>query len=444
MMFDPATATEDEILDLGRSLVGKRLGQLGSILPALPAGRSRGQAGLAVEAFFGIPPNSDARADFTGAGIELKVVPMKRSGRGLTPKERTVISMIDFEDLVLQTWQTAKVRGKLKILFVFFEHLPGRPKSDFPILKILLWEPDATTERFLHADWERAKRKVRLGKAHELSESDGRLMGPCTKGMDGSRRRSQPFSDIPAKPRAFALKPSFTGEIYRSTNGRPEESLVENLSLSRLDRFEAELLARFTQFAGKRVGDAAVELNMPISESKGFAANVVRRAFGAHDPRGRLKEFAEMGLTLRISRVSPDLTPYESLSFPAFAYRELLEETWEDSDLLSRVEYMLLVPIHGPRKGTPQPDCVLGTPVFWRPTSDDLELIRREWEIYRVEIEKGKANELTPASETIAVHVRPHGRDKQDTDDAPVIGPVVKKSFWLNRPFVRSILRGER
>ena len=58
---------------------------------------------------------------------------MRRTGRGLGIKERTVISMIDFHDIVLQTWDTAKVRGKLRILFVFFEHLDARPKDDFPI-----------------------------------------------------------------------------------------------------------------------------------------------------------------------------------------------------------------------------------------------------------------------------------------------------------------------
>ena len=54
------------------------------------------------------------------------------------------------------------------------------------------------------------------------------------------------------------------------------------------------------------------------------------------------------------------------------------------------------------------------------------------------------ADRLTPASETVAIHVRPHARNASDTDDAPGVGPLVKKSFWLNQPFVQSILRGER
>ena len=151
-----------------------------------------------------------------------------------------------------------------------------------------------------------------------------------------------------------------------------------------------------------------------------------------------------MGLTPRVTRVADDLMPYEATSFPAFRYRDVLEETWEDSDLLSRVEYMLFLPVSGRTKATPQGDCTFGLPRFWRPSAADLELIRKEWELYRIEIERGLADRLTPASETVAIHVRPHGRDAQDTDDAPGVGPLVKKSFWLNRSFVAQILRRER
>ena len=123
--------------------------------------------------------------DFPGAGIELKAVPLRLTGRGLGVKERTVISIIDYMALPGQTWTTASVRKKLKILFVFFEHIDEKPKSMFPIREILLWEPDARTDALLRADWERVFAKVRQGRAHELSESDGSLMGPCTKSATG-------------------------------------------------------------------------------------------------------------------------------------------------------------------------------------------------------------------------------------------------------------------
>jgi hypothetical protein len=65
----------------------------------------------------------------------------------------------------------------------------------------------------------------------------------------------------------------------------------------------------------------------------------------------------------------------------------------------------------------------------------------REWMMFRQEVEAGKALTLTPASRTEYIHVRPKGRTGLDTDPAPVVGPVVKKCFWLNRRFVARIMR---
>lgn len=441
--FDYRSADAASIMARANRLVGRTLGDIGGDFAAVEATRGKGEVGAAVERYFGIPPNSRQEADFPGAGIELKVVPMTRAARGFTAKERTVISMIDYGDLALQTWDTATVRHKLHILFVFFEHLGGRPKTEFPVRKVLMWRPEGHVESFIQADWERVRTKVLQGLADQLAESDGRIMGPCTKGPNAAAVRRQPFGSALAKSRAFALKPAFTSELFHG-GADDDESLIDNLNLKRVDTFETQLLRRFAQHIGRPVGEIGNGLGVPPSDAKNYAATVVRRTLGAKNGRARIAEFEETGLTLRMTRVDDGLLPYEALSFPAFRYRELLEEEWADSDLLRRVEYMLLVPVHGRTKTTPQAECRLGRPVFWRPSAADLETIRTEWELYRIEIERGLGNQLTGASETVAIHVRPHGRDSRDTDDAPVVGPVVKKSFWLNRTFVRSILRGER
>lgn len=440
--FDYRTASEEEILVEAAELEGRLLGSIpGAHFTAATGGKGRAEAGHAIESHFGIPKNPSPLPDFPGAGIELKAVPLRLTGRGLGVKERTVVSIIDYMALPEQTWTTASVRKKLKILFVFFEHIDEQPKSMFPIREILLWEPDARIDALLRADWERVFAKVRQGRAHELSESDGSIMGPCTKSATGLSRRPQPFSDQLAKPRAWALKPSFTWSLFQEiAKPTPAESLLEDLGLNAAEEFEVRLLDRFSPFVGRTIEDVGAELNVPPSDAKSYSASVVRRIFGATAFRTRILEFEEMGLTPRITRVRDDLLPYESLSFPAFRYHSLLEETWEDSDLLARIEYMLLVPVHGVTKSTPQKDCTLGVPVFWRPSATELDLIRREWEIFRVEIRDGRADQLSPASQTQAIHVRPHSRDSRDTDDAPIVGPVIKKSFWLNRPFVRDIL----
>ena len=379
--FDYSTASEEEILAKAAGLEGRLLGSISGELASQQrrAPRVELEVGHPIERHFGIPPNSSPLPDFPGAAIELKAVPLRRTGRGLGVKERTVVSIIDYMTLPEQTWSTASVRKKLRILFVFFEHLDDTPKQLFPIRAVLQWEPDDRTNALLRADWERVFAKVRQAKAHELSESDGAIMGPCTKGATGASLRRQPFGTIKAKPRAWALKPSYTWQLYQAiTKPMPAESLLEDLGLTAAEQFEARLLDRFFPFVGRTIEDVGAELAAPPSDAKSYSAAVVRRIFGAGDFLNQDSvEFEEMGLTPRITRIRDDLMPYEvNLPFPAFRYRPLLEETWEDSDLLARIEYMLLVPVHGPTKTTPEKDCTLGTPVFGRPSAGELDLIR--------------------------------------------------------------------
>ena len=178
--FDYRTAKQEAILARASLLEGRLLGDIaGASFTATEAKRGKGEVGAAIERFFGIRPNSRQEADFPGAGIELKVVPMRRTGRGVRVKERTVISMIDFDELVFETWDTASIRHKLKIPCSFSSStwpISRSPRSQSRA--ILYWEPDVSTNDFIRDDWVRILTKVRHGLAHQLSESDGRIIGP--------------------------------------------------------------------------------------------------------------------------------------------------------------------------------------------------------------------------------------------------------------------------
>lgn len=444
--FDYRSATEEDILRFGNFLRGMKVGEIPGIGPFVDSAvKGKGEVGRAVEHYFGMPQNSISDADFPAAGIELKVVPLLRSSKGMRAKERTVISMINYLRLVEEEWPTAHVRKKLAILFVFVEHLKHKSKREFPVRAVHLWRPSSDHEGFIKRDWERVREKVAGGRAHLLSEGDGAFLGPCTKGADSTKRVPQPVKTLSAdaKPRAWALKPAFTTALYRELVGSTGamESLMSNLGVTKIDDFESALAERFAPFVGQTLGRSAEQLGVAISPGKGFVGDVVRRALGAKTAKARIKEFEEMGIDVKATRVSPSGRPYESMSFPAFRYADLLEETWEDSDLLSRLEGGLLIcPVIGERKEAPPENCVFGQPILWKPTYEELEVAHHEWEMYRTEIRNGQADSLTPGSKTKMLHVRPHARDRNDTDLAPLLGPVVKKSFWLNAHFIQSLV----
>lgn len=438
--FDAKTASEHQIREVVSRLPGKSLSQV--VGKAIPVGlrADKGNVGAQYESFFGISRDSDPRPDFRSAGIELKSVPLLRARRGLRVKERTYIGMIDYVRLVSEEWEAASVRKKLDhILFIYFMWERGVDGLHAPTDSFVFWRPDPVFLERCRSDWEFVREKVRLGKAHELSESDGLALRPARKG-DGLTR--QPRSSQLAHRRAWALKPDVTWAIRLEAQGRAQfESLAESLGVATQAELEDAALRHFHRFVGRTVGEAADAVGVPRSNGYQFKAAVVRRALGARSVKARIREFDQLGIEIKSVRVSPLGRPWDSMSFPAFRYRDLIDQSWEDSDLIERLRRLLVVPLVGATDETPAADCRIAEPFFWSPTVDQLDEIGREWVMYCDEIRSGKADSLTPASKTRFIHVRPHGKNKADVDDAPMIGPVVKKSFWLNDSFVHELVR---
>ncbi len=431
--FDYKTASEAEIVELANELPGLSLGDIpGSAFESRAPQRGRAEAGHAIEAYFGIPRNSRREADFPAAGVELKSVALVETSLGLRADQRTVISQINYQKLAIESWSDASVRKKLRLLLVFFERLRDAPKQSWLIRHFTLWAPDHVGLAAIESDWNRVRDKVLAGLAHELTEADGRVLGPCTKGASGKDTRVQPFSEVPAKPRAWALKQSFTLGIYEeSRSSTPDYALI--VELAGLHR----LMSGMKAFVGSTINDVADEVGRTRSGAKNYAASVVRAAVDVIEPPGARSSGAFP--QIKSARTSELGVPYEAVSFPAFKHLELVEERWEESTLLSYLEHVLFIPVVGSLKATPQGECVVGTPLYWRPNAEQLEGISVEWHRYRDLIENGDADRLPTARQTRYIHVRPHARNAADRDAAPG-GSHIKKSFWLNKPFVAEIL----
>lgn len=441
--FDYRTATRDEILARAQLMQGRTLGELagGAVSPVVSGSRTRGGVGAIVEAWFGIMPNSVAAADFPGAGIELKTVPLSGTGTGQTVKERTVLSMIDYDALAAESWESASLRHKLdQILLVYYEWAAGVDIHDFRVVLTTLWSPDERQLAFMELDWLTVKEKVVRGEAHLISEGDGLILGAATKGADATTMRSQPYSTEPAMQRAWALKQSFTRTLYLELRTKVDyETLSETLQVRRAAVFEQAILQHYQRFLGRTVGEVAREVGVAPG-GKQYAARVVRAALGQRHPEKGIREFAELGIEVKIVRTNAAGMPYESMSFPAFRYRELIEEEWEDSDLLARLKRLLILPMVGPKGQDATDECVLRDPFFWSPDAEQLAGIRAEWEMYRDLVRDGHAANLPTGKQTRYIHVRPKAANRLDTDDAPFVGPLVRKCFWLNRHLVQHLL----
>lgn len=444
--FDGNAATEAEVLEYAKRLRGKRLRDVipasGRVSESKPG--DKGAVGQLVERAFGLARSSEQRPDFGIAGIELKVVPLKKTSRSVRAKERTSVTMIDYGALVEESWKSAKVRKKIeKILFVFYYHVDKGNLLDTVIEETVLWTPQEDLLPQIKSDWSIVRKKVLDGLAHEISEGDGRVLGAATKGAGGGKLVDQPRNPaVRAKPRAWAFKPALTTWLYEETRpgSKPVVSLRDALKLKPTEGFEEVVLRRLEAYEGLTLSEVAKILSVSISKAKSASAILVRRAIGVLDDTASIREFKERGIKIKIVPLSPSGRPYEAMSFPKFDHMEVWKDEWEESDLLQQLDRMLIIPLIREERITPKDKQVWGRAFFWSPSADQLNGIEREWRDYCRRIQAGEAKKLPGASETRYIHVRPHARDSRDTEQAPRIGQVVKKCFWLNQNFIARVV----
>jgi DNA mismatch repair endonuclease MutH len=435
--FDGRRASADEIMIRANAMVGRALGDLvtRSGLTSQSGRHTKGTVGEAVEAYFGLEPNPLAEPDFTSAAIELKTVPLRSRDNEIIVKERVYITMIDYVGLDSEEWVSSAAWHKLSsILFVYYEWLPMVALGDLRVTDVVLWNPSPSMNRTLESDWQGIKALVGQGRAEEISQSQGDVLMAATKGPGGPPRRRQPHSDVLVSSRAWALKPAFLRSILEAHRDR-----ASRWSYSAAELIGKALIA-LRPFVERTVGDASRTLGLGPSDAKHRASQVFHNVLAERAGLTHA-DLGAAGIDLRVVQVDEAMQPYEALSFPAFRYQELIREDWEESELLSRLDRFLFVPIVGGKGLTALDSCIVHEPFSWAPSEAELVGIGAEWTMFRDEIEAGKAAELTPGSKTRYIHVRPKGRTRLDTDPAPGIGPVVKKCFWFNKAFVAGIMQ---
>jgi DNA mismatch repair protein MutH len=179
----------------------------------------KGNFGQILEKFyFGYDPNSKSEADFFEIGMELKTSPLKQlKNNEYRSKERLVLNIINYIEVVNQQFEESDFWKKnANILLIFYLHQAGYDILDYLIKLVDEWNFPNTDLEIIKKDWELIKQKIADGKAHELSEGDTFYLGACTKGTNANSTRKQPFSDIPAKQRAYSLKQGYVNHIIAS------------------------------------------------------------------------------------------------------------------------------------------------------------------------------------------------------------------------------------
>lgn len=430
----------ESVLSYAARLYGHTLAEVATLPPGTDNKKHKGNLGSLVEKYFfklsTADGAKDSQPDFVQLGLELKTTGViKTSNSQLRAKERLVLTMINYMEIVDEEWDSSTLHNKCKeMLLLFYLYEKDVPAQDLrfvlPPHHFKFPEGDLVQ---IKQDWHRIQAKVLAGKAHELSEGDTFYLGACRKGAGGPGEplRRQPFSDTPAKARAFSLKPAY---VNRVISAHAAASL--QWEATRPLPVEDATQSRFEPFLGLTTEEIALRLafEIPVPRPKNLLRLLSEKILTGS---GGVPRELELGqIELKTVRLKESGMPKEAMSFPSFDFLEMASQDWEDSDFFERLERRFLFVIF--RIGADQGE-TLERVRYWNMPFEDREDARLFWEQVKnqVRLDTTKIGSLKSRTS----HVRTHGRDGNDKLPTPQGGYWARSSFWLNQTYMKEVLK---
>lgn len=433
--------------------------------------KSKGQYGNYIEKYFyGYQPNSDSGADFEKIGVELKVTPFKVNKNGsISAKERLVLTILNYMEENLEDFYSTHLWEKCsKILLLFYNGLiPNQTLADYIIEKVFLYEWFEEDMEVILEDYRRITQKIKDGRAHELSESDGNYLSTCTKGAGGGKDfREQPFSDEPAKQRAWELKSSYMTYLINNKifNQSEQESVVET-ARGEKKSFTQIISDKILAYKGMTEAELYQKFNIN-PKAKGNNSSLIKTILGLTGDLERTQEFQKANMNLRVIRVDKNGLPKEDSPFKTYNFQELVDtEEWEESHPYLEIynkRFLFVV-----FKEVAPKEFVLDNIKFWGFPDRQLGEIQRVWQETRQILKDGvqltqNGNRIStnfPQSKVNQVlftkihaqntlyELKPGefvGKGKlSDTDVLPDGRHITKHSFWIPKKFLKEVLEGK-
>ncbi len=416
---------------------GKTLGEVCDAEFFRFSSKNKGSFGNILESgYFMIDNNNEHQPDFEKLGIELKTAPVvKATKKEYRPKERMSLSNINYMTLLDEGIEGSLLHKNRELLIVFYIDEGETDVREHVIIGSIIWVFPEDDMRIIEGDWKIIADMVGRGLAHELS---GRLtfyLEAAPKGPGkGKGMRKQPFSDILAQTRAFALKPRYVGSILKAL-GDAEKIVKEISEWDEGKSFEDLVIGRFVPYTGKYFEELESVFGSFGDNDKGRYASMARLIMGV---KGRkIEEFEKANVTMKIIRLKPNGRPKEDMSFPYFNHEDIINGTWEESDFRDVLDRKFLFVVyqieHDGRT-------YLRAAKFWSMPMADMLQAEEVWTETQRRLKNGKFDSLPKSSENRVAHVRPHARNKNDTYAGSDGVQYEKKSFWLNSSYLKDVL----
>lgn len=437
MLYDPED--KNSIENYAKRLLGSSLSK------AVPAAsgkvnEGKGSLGVKVEEFyFGYKPNSISEPDFPVAGVELKTVPLKNTVKGLRAKERIVLNIIDYMKEYDVKFEESSFWKKNKlILMMFYLYDKNHIDINYIFKYIFLWNYPDKDLKIIQSDWNTIVNKIKMGKAHELSEGDTLYLGACTKGARGgsnSTLRKQPFNEVDAPQRAFSLKQGYVNAVItQHTNCIDYEPAVTSDELKNKP-FETLITEKFEEFYGMSLEEIGQSLGFEVGKSKDKTAIICRRVLGITQGR-KIEEFEKADIQMKTIPINRNGTPIEEMSFKQIDFIGILSEDWESSywyEALTK-KFFFVVFEEFEKKFH------LKKVFFWTMPYKDLLLAKNFWEDTQRKIKNNDFENFIKSSAGGPCFVRTKGMNSKDVMITANGNKQKKLGYWLSRAYIKTVI----
>ena len=245
-------------------------------------------------------------------------------------------------------------------------------------------------------------------------------------------------------------------------NNVPFDSIVkENITIS----FQDYVITLINKHVGKTDKELCKIFKRPYNNNKAQWNDLSFRMLGIKG--NHAAEFEKANIVVKTIRIEENGKNKESISLPPFKFKELINETWEDSTVFNYFDTtQFLFVVFEKVEGT----YVLRGSQLWHMSYYDLNnIVHDEWKNYLSIIKKGinfkinyksngkieVKNNLPGMKDTKIIHIRPHAQKSayklnngfvkgdiaKDADELPNGEWMTKQSFWLNSKYVLKQLK---
>lgn len=367
-----------------------------------------------------------------------------------------VLNIINFNQENLDDfYQSSFYKKNQKLLMFFYLYDDEVLNKDYFIqdfiyhdLKEIPWHD----LEIIKNDWKIIVKKIKEGKAHELSERLTRYLGACPKGNKRDTSLvAQPFSSVKAMQRAYSFKPHYLK--YLLMKQEYNKKLIK-LDIKKNDDIVSFILKRVYPFINFNVRELCEKFKIDY-KAKQKHYLILTKIFDTKS-FNHVEELLKENIKIRTYTIKSNDVIQEDFPFMVvnpYEFEYNSEISFYDSELYNYFINTKFIFI-GFKKNENNNTYISKLSYFEFP-EEDIKKLEHLWNDTKqkfrgdliVRCKKNKkgnikiSNNLISKKEGHIGHIRPRAQDKNNRYLIPCGQEITRQCYWLNKEFVQQHFR---